>query len=131
MTIYSQIGRNKARSVLLVFLFIAFFSFVFYIIGKYVGDETTYLTLGFIISLVSGIGSYFYSDRLVLFSTGAKPADKKDYFDFYTVAENIAIASGLPMPRLFVVDDPSPNALPQAVILSTRWFVPPQGFWRN
>lgn len=42
--------------------------------------------------------------------SGAKPADKKTYFDFYTVAQNMSIAAGLPMPRLYVIADPALNA---------------------
>lgn len=42
--------------------------------------------------------------------TGAKPANKEEYFDFYTVTENLAIAAGLPMPKLYVIPDPAPNA---------------------
>ncbi len=42
--------------------------------------------------------------------SGAKPADKKQYFNFYTVTENLCIASGIPMPKLYVIDDPVPNA---------------------
>lgn len=110
MTIYSVISMNKLRSIVLIFLFITFFSFVFYIIGKAQGDTTSYFIIGFLISLVSSIGSYFYSDKIVLFSTGAKPANKKEHFDFYTVSENVSVASGLPMPKLYVIDDPSPNA---------------------
>ena len=110
MTIYNQISGNKLRSFLLVLLFIGFFSFVFYLIGRTVGDSTTYFLLGLGISLFSGIGSYFFSDRLVLATTGARPADKKRHFNFYTVAENVAIASGVPMPKLYVIEDPSPNA---------------------
>ncbi len=110
MTIYSQVSGNKLKSFFLILLFIGFFSFVFYLIGQTVGDSNTYLALGLGISVLSGIGSYFYSDKLVLATTGARPADKKKHFDFYTVAENVAIASGLPMPKLYVIDDPSPNA---------------------
>ncbi|MEK7066536.1 MAG: M48 family metallopeptidase, partial [Patescibacteria group bacterium] len=74
------------------------------------GDVQTYLALGFLLSIGSSFGSYFYSDKIVLFTTGAKPADKKTYFDFYTVAENISIASGLPTPRLYVMQTESLNA---------------------
>src|SRR3989338_1071372 len=110
MTIYSQVNGNKLKSLFLVLFFIAFFSFVFFIIGKAVGNSSLYFTIGLVFSLASGIGSYFFSDKLVLASTGAKPANKKEHFNFYTVAENVSIASGLPMPRLYVIDDPSPNA---------------------
>lgn len=82
----------------------------FFIIGKYFQDPTTYFVIGITFSLLSSIGSYFYSDKIVLFTTGAKPANKKTHFDFYTVTENLSIASGLPMPRLYVMDDPALNA---------------------
>jgi len=90
MTIYSQILNNKVKS----------FVFVFYILGKSMGSSNQYLVFGLLFSVFSGFGSYFYSDKLVLMTTGAKPALKKDYFDLYTVAENISIAAGLPTPRL-------------------------------
>lgn len=82
----------------------------FFIIGKFFNNPGIYFSLGIIVASVSSIGSYFYSDKIVLFTTGAKPADKKKHFDFYTVTENLAIASGLPMPKLYVMDDPSMNA---------------------
>ncbi len=110
MTIYSQILNNKVRSFVLVVFFMVFFVFVFYILGKSMGSTDSYLFMGVVISLFSGFGSYFYSDKLVLFSTGAKPATKKQYFDFYTVAENISIAAGLPMPKLYVMETEALNA---------------------
>ena len=51
------------------------------------------------------MGSYFYSDKIVLAMSGAKLADRKTYFDFYTVTQNMAIAAGVPMPRVFVIED--------------------------
>ena len=61
-------------------------------------------------ALIMNVGSYWYSDKLVLSITRAKPATREEYFDFYTVTENLAITAGLPMPKLYVIDDPSPNA---------------------
>lgn len=110
MTLYDQISANKLRTYFIIFLFIALISGFFYLIGKYFNSPVTYFTIGFLFSLVSSIGSYFFSDKIVLFTVGAKPASKKDYFDFYTVTENLAIADGLPMPKLYVIDDESPNA---------------------
>lgn len=79
-------------------------------VGKYFDSPSYYLVLGLIISSVSSISSYFFSDRIVLFTTGAKLASKKEYFDFYTTTENLSLAAGLPMPKLYVINDPSPNA---------------------
>ena len=73
-------------------------------------SSLSYIFLGISISFISSFTSYFYSDKIILFTVGAKPADKKEYFDFYTVAENIAIAAGIPMPKLYVIDNPAPNA---------------------
>lgn len=110
MTVYNQISENKAKTVIIMFLFILIFSSFFFLLGKYYDSPWEYFFLGFFITLISSVGSYFYSDKLVLITTGAEKADKKKYFNFYTVAENLAIASGLPKPTLYVINDPSPNA---------------------
>jgi len=91
-------------------IFIAVISAFFYFIGKYFESPGFYFAFGLTFSLVSTVGSYFYSDKIVLLTVGAKPASKKEYFDFYTVAENLSIASGLPLPKLYIIDDPAPNA---------------------
>jgi len=110
MTIYSQISSNKQKTFLIFALFIALFAGFFYIIGLYYGDANGYLTLGVIISLATSVFSYYFSDSLVLLSVGAIPAEKSKQFDFYTAGENMALAAGIPMPKLYVVNDESPNA---------------------
>jgi len=110
MSIYNQISSNKTRSFFIIFLFIFFVTGFFFLIGKFFESSTTYLIFGLLFSVVSSFISYFYSDKIVLFTVGAKPASKKLYFDFYTVAENVAIAAGIPTPKLYIIDDPSPNA---------------------
>jgi len=89
-----------------MFLFTGFF----YLIGKYLDSPNTYLILGLTISLASSVVSYFFSDKIILFSVGAVPVKKNDHFDFYTVVENLTLATGLPMPKIYVIDDPAPNA---------------------
>ncbi len=110
MNVYEQISSNKIRTWLILFIFIFLLSGVFYLVGLYFESPQAYFTFGFIFSLLSGAGSYFYSDKLVLATTRARPANKREHFHFYTVVENLTTAAGLPMPRLYVVDDPSPNA---------------------
>lgn len=110
MTIYNQITANKTKTFLIISLFIGFISFFFFLVGKFSGNSASYLVIGLLFSLFSGIGSYFYSDKIVLFMTGAKKASEKEHFDFYTVTENLSIAAGLPRPALYVINDPAPNA---------------------
>lgn len=110
MTIYSQIAANKLKTYLIIGVFIALMTGFFLLLGQYFRDPQSFFFIGFIFAVVSSVGSYFYSDKIVLMTTGAKPATKEQYFDFYTVAENLSTADGLPMPKLYVIDDPAPNA---------------------
>lgn len=110
MNIYDQISKNKLKTYLIIGVFVGLLTVVFYAVGKYTGNPELYFAIGIAISLFSSFGSYFYSDRIVLAMTGAKPATKEEYFDFYTVTENLAIAGGLPMPKLYVIQDDAPNA---------------------
>lgn len=111
MTIYNQISANKNRTYLIFLLFIILFTGFFYLVGKFNGAQASaYAVMGFVISIGSSFFSYFFADKIVLATTGAKLASKEQYFDFYTVTENLCIASGMPMPKLYVMDDPSPNA---------------------
>lgn len=110
MTVYNQISENKVKTFFIMFFFILIFSSFFFLLGKYFDSPWGYFFLGFTISLVSSIGSYFYGDKLVIMTTGAEPADKKQFFNFYTVTENLCLASGIPVPKLYVINDSSPNA---------------------
>ncbi len=69
------------------------------------------ILVGFaLFAIVLQIASYWYSDKIVLKLAGARPASREEFFDLYTTVENLSITAGLPMPKLYVVDDPAPNA---------------------
>jgi heat shock protein HtpX len=110
MNVYNQIATNKRRTYLILFIFVLIFSGFFYLIGQFFESPNTYLVIGLIFSVVSGFVSYFYSDKIILLTVGAMPAEKKRYFDLYTVTENLCLATGMPMPKLYVINDPAPNA---------------------
>ena len=63
-----------------------------------------------IFSILMNIVSYWFSDKIVLKLAGAKVAKREEYFDLYTTVENLSITAGLPMPQVYVIDDPAPNA---------------------
>ncbi len=110
MTIYNQISNNRTRTWGIFILFVFIVTGFFFLIGKFFDSPSAYFAFGLIFSLGSTAVSYFYSDKIILFTVKAKPASRKEYFDFYTVTENLAIADGLSVPKLYVIDDPSPNA---------------------
>jgi len=109
-TIYTQIGSNKVKTWLIMILFVLFFFLVSYILGQALGYGWSWAGVMLIVSGIISFFSYYNSDKLVLSISGAKPANKSTYRQLYTTVENLSIAAGLPMPKVYVVDDPSPNA---------------------
>lgn len=91
-------------------LFVVFFLTVSYVLGRALGYGLSFAGIMLIISGLISFISYYNSDKIVLSMSGAKPADKKSYRELYTTIENLSIASGLAMPRVYVIEDPSPNA---------------------
>jgi len=107
---YEQISSNKFKSVLLIMFFAAF------VVG--VGAVFSYLfewgpigtVAAFAIVVVMSFTSYWYSDRIVLSMSGARPVEKATEPDVVNLVEGVAIAAGLPVPRTYIIDDPAPNA---------------------
>lgn len=115
--IYEVQSANKIKSTIIVVVFVVFVALTVYILSQALGYYWGYeagglggVGLALIISGFISFGSYYFSDQIVLGISGAKEANRKAYFDFYTVAENLAIGAGLPKPKLFVLDDSAPNA---------------------
>jgi len=67
-----------------------------------------YIAVG--IAIFTNIFSYWYSDKIVVKLAGARPANRKEHWDLYTTVENLSITAGLPMPKVYIIDDPAPNA---------------------
>ncbi len=81
-----------------------------YVLGYALGYGTGFLWFAVIFSVASSFASYWWGDKLVLAMSRARPADRSRDFDFFTVAENVAIAAGVPKPKLYVIDDTAMNA---------------------
>lgn len=110
MSIYSQISGNRWKTISLITCFIAFFTVFFYFVGWYYNEPGTFLVIGLIVSIASSFFSYFFSDAIILATVRAREATREEFFDYVTVTENLAMAAGLPKPRIYVIDDPAPNA---------------------
>jgi len=115
--IYEATASNKQKSWFVVGVFLIFAAVSIYILSQafsvYLGYEPGGLGIVAVALIISGFmsfGSYYFSDRIILSISRARPADRKRDFDFFTVAENLSIASGLPVPRLYVIDDTAMNA---------------------
>lgn len=117
LNIYEAESLNKRKSALIVVLFFFFVFTVVYFISQSISFSCGYETgslgiVGFAL-VVSGLisfGGYYFSDKIVLTISGARPADRKRDFSFFTVAENLTVVSQIPKPKLYVIDDSAPNA---------------------
>ena len=108
--IYEQVDENKFRSGLVIASFIIFITAATYLITYSLGFDISAVGIALIISGVISFISYYNSDKIILGISGASPANKRDHFDFYTVAENLSRAARIPMPKLYVIEDSAMNA---------------------
>ncbi|HVF69660.1 MAG TPA: M48 family metallopeptidase [Xanthomonadales bacterium] len=110
MNIYSNISKNIWKSWLIMVLFVLFATTVAYVIGKATGYGPSYSLIIFPIAILTSVGSYFYSDKIVLATTGAKQITKSDSPELFRIVENLSIAAGIPMPKVHIIHDGAPNA---------------------
>lgn len=108
-SLYTQQGKNVRRTWLLMAVFLIFIVAIGYFVAWYL-QEPGILYVAVAISLIMNISAYWFSDRVALASTGAHEADESQYRELHRILENLAITAGLPKPRLYVIDDPAPNA---------------------
>ena len=109
-TMYQQIASNKRRTVILVIVFIALVTLAGYGYGYAQGNPWGGLILAGVISSVYALFSYYKSDRVALLTSGARIIKKEDHPLLWNTVETLAIASGLPMPRVALIEDVAMNA---------------------
>src|SRR5262245_55253402 len=108
---YEQITANKRRSAALIAGFIVLVVAVAWALSVLVG-QGGYVALVVALVIAGGLAfaSYWKSDAVALRVSRARPADPTTYRRLYNLVEGLTIASGLPMPRLYIIEDPAPNA---------------------
>lgn len=108
-TLYTQRGKNIRKTwSLMLWFFIIIVGLGYLISGIYGDPVILYAAVAF--SFFMNFASYWWSDKLVLSMTGAQPADPVQHRELINIVENLAITAGLPMPKVYVVNDPAPNA---------------------
>jgi heat shock protein HtpX len=110
---YHQITSNRRNSVIVIIGFLAVWLLAGVIVGG-IAYGSSGAVVGAIILLLLGIGaalfSYYYGSATVLAAVGAQEADPGQYQQLYNIVQTLAIGDGLPVPKVYVMDDPSPNA---------------------
>ena len=108
-TLYTHQSSNLRKTWFLMTVFLIFIIGFSYVVSVLMGNPAI-LYFGVIISLLINIGSYWHSDTLVIKMTGAVPATMEQHRELINVVENLAITAGLPMPKVYIVNDLAPNA---------------------
>jgi heat shock protein HtpX len=113
-TFRDRIAVNRRNSLLLVAAFLAFVAVFGYVVGyAWIGDARDAifgLVLAFVVGTVSSIATYYGGDRIVLAASRAKEITYEDAPVLFDVVEEMTIAAGLPMPKVYIIDDSAPNA---------------------
>lgn len=106
---YSAVAANKRNTVFIMLVFVVLLAVIGWAASIYLGEPTMiyYISVG---ALIYAIIQYFIASKVALAVTGAKPIEKKDNPRLYRIVENLSIATGLPTPKVYLIDDPAPNA---------------------
>jgi heat shock protein HtpX len=114
VSLYDEETANRRNSVLLIFLVMLVFALFGYVIGyALTGDSGGALgavTIALALSVLSAVGSYFGGDQVVLKSSQAQELSRQQFPELFDVVGEMATAAGVPMPRVYLIEDPSPNA---------------------
>ncbi len=107
--LYTFKSKNIKKTWLLMGLFLVFIIALGWFLSYYFNSPSIfYYAIAF--SLIMNLVSYFYSDKIVLGLTGAKPVEFKDNPELYRIVENLCITAGLPMPKIYILPELAPNA---------------------
>lgn len=115
---YEHIAKNRAKTVFIIAGFIAFITVIGFALGYYIdyrygisgNYSILFMVFALIIAVIMSFSSYYYSDRIVLALTRAKSVSREENPRLYYMVEGLSIAAGLPLPRIYVIEDKGMNA---------------------
>lgn len=107
---YSEIASNKRKTVVIMVAFIVLIGALAWLVSL-ITNSTPYIAIGaFIGAMIYALISYFAGSRMALAVNGAKEIEKKDNPRLWRIVENLAITNGMPMPKVYIMEDPALNA---------------------
>ncbi len=108
-TLYTQADSNIRKTWILIILFLILIITLSWFFSYLLGEQTI-LLIGVFFSIVMSFSSYWFSDKLILSMAQAKLIEKKDNPELYRIVENLCITAGLPLPKIYILNEAQPNA---------------------
>jgi len=109
MTPYTQQSKNIRKTWLLMSVFLIVVVGIGWVFSQVYGDSS-FVVVAVVFSLFMNFFSYWFSDKIVLAMSGAHPIKREEDLELYRIVENLCITAGLKMPKIYMINDPSPNA---------------------
>jgi heat shock protein HtpX len=107
--VYSSIAANKRNTIFIILIFLIIIG-ALGVLAAWLANSWTIAVVVFVIATAYAIFQYYFAAGQTLALSGARPIDKADNPRLYRIVENLAITEGLPMPKVYVIADPAPNA---------------------
>ena len=107
---YNQVTSNKRKTFLLIIFFILLISVIGYVFGEVFFFGYVGLIFALVLSLVIALVNYYKGDKLILKISRARKPNREEHAYLMNVTEGLAIAAGIPQPKLYIIDDNAPNA---------------------
>jgi len=108
-TLYTQAEKNVRKTWILITSFLIFVIFLGWLFSQ-IFENPVILYFAVILATLQSFISYWYSDKIVLATTRAKPVSKEENPQLYRIVENLCIGAGLPLPKIYIIDEDQPNA---------------------
>ena len=106
---YSAIAANKRNTVIIMAVFVGLIGAIGWAVSYIYGNQSiAYWVIG--VAAIYALIQYFAASKLAVMMTGAQEIQKKDSPRLYRIVENLTITTGMPMPKVYIIDDPAPNA---------------------
>lgn len=111
MHMYSAIAKNKRNTVFIMLAFVLLIAAIGYFVQWYMNDGTmTIFWSTFAVAIIYALIQYFAAGKLAIAMNGARKVEKREAPELYRIIENLTITTGMPMPEVYIIDDPAPNA---------------------
>lgn len=124
-TLYTQAESNIRKTWILISLFLVFIIVLGWLFSQLL-ESPIILWIAVIFSILMSFSSYWYSDKIVLLISQAREVKKEDSPELYRIVENLCITAGLPLPRIYIIEESQPNALatgrdPEHAVIAVTW----------